>query len=304
MESMITTHASKHLTWVDLENPTGNDIAELVKKFAIHPAWAHELTRPTERARTETHDHAFYAALHYPDHPSRMQESRDIEIDFIVGTDFIITSRFQPIDTILDFSKQFSVAEKLDHGEFKTGSDVFLAINNRLYQGLREELELLRKEIKIIEAEIFQGNEFKMVHEISHLHRRILDFKQSLRSHKVILNSFELQSDKLFGKHKPDPDAIYRDYFRVENALENNRELIRELRETNDSLLTAKNNEVTKKLTLMAFVTFPLTLVATVLISHNSPAIFQGTHGFWLIIGILIVLFILMQIYFIYKKWI
>jgi magnesium transporter len=301
---MITTHTYKHLTWIDLENPTSEDIAAVIKDYEIHPTWANELLVPSERAKTDTIDHAFYAVLHYPDHPSNKHESGELEVDYIVAEKFLITAHYAPIDTFIEFEKQFEVASTLDRLHIKTGAELFLALNNQLYRGLREELEPFRKEAKKIESEIFQGHEFHMVKEVSMLGSRLLDFKQSMRPHKIILKSLEFQAPKLFPHALANEDKIFREYFRVEAALENVRELLKELRETNDSLLTAKNNEVTKKLTLMAFVTFPLTLVATVLLAHNAPSFFYGVHGFWVTVIILVVLFIFMQIYFTYKKWI
>lgn len=301
---MITQYHHNTLTWIDIQNPTSEDIAAVIGEFGIHPTWAGELLTPTERAKADTSEKSFYAVLHYPDHPSILHESRDIEVDYIISEKFLVTSHYAPIDTFLEFAKQFQVDSALGKNQMTTGAELFLELNNRLYRGLREELEPLRNEGKKIESEIFLGNEFRMVQEVSHLGRRVLDFRQSLRSHRIVLKSLELQSPKLFSNTALGEDLIFREYFRVENALENVRDLLRELRETNDSLLTAKNNEVTKKLTLMAFVTFPLSLVVTVLGLHNAPAFFHGPNGFWTIVGILSGLFILMQIYFKYKKWI
>ncbi len=301
---MITLHKNNHLVWVDLENPTSEDIASIIKEYAVHPTWASELLSPSERAKTDTNETTFYAVLHYPNHPSRHSDGREIEVDYIVSEKFLITAHYTPIDTFIEFEKKFDVASSLDRMQIKTGAELFLSLNNQLYRGLREELEPFRKEAKKIESEIFQGHEFHMVKEVSMLGSRLLDFRQSLRPHKIILKSLEFQAPKLFPHVLATEDKIFREYFRVESALENIRELLKELRDTNDSLLTAKNNEVTKKLTLMAFVTFPLTLVATILLAHNAPSMFQGINGFWTIVGILVVLFLGMQIYFTYKKWI
>ncbi len=301
---MITRYHHKTLTWINVEEPTADDISILIKEYAVDPTWAEELLVPTDRAKTESIGKAFFAALHYPDHPSHMRDLGDLEIDYIITENLLITTHYTPIDIFIDRAKIFQAKSILDTLNIHTGPELFLFLNNELYRGLREELEPLRKEGRRIESEIFQGNEFTMVKEISHLGRRLLDFRQALRSHKIILRSFELQSPQLFPNTHIEEDHIYREYFRVENAMENIRETLKELRDTNDSLLTAKNNDVTKRLTLMAFVTFPLTLVATVLLGHNAPAIFQGHQGFWIIVAILIGLFGCMHAYFTYKKWI
>lgn len=301
---MITHYQHKKLLWVDLENPTVEDIASIIKEYGIHPTWANELLNPSERAKTETQQNAFYAVLHYPDHPGHMAEVKELEVDYIVSEKLLITAHYAPVDTFIEFAKNFQVDSALDRARVETGAELFLELNNQLYRGLREELEPLRKHTKKIELEIFQGNEFRMVQEISHLGRRILDYKQSMRSHRIILKSLELQASKLFPHTLVEEDKIFREYLRVESALDNINDLLRELRETNDSLLTAKNNEVMKKLTLMAFITFPLTLIVTVFGLHNAPSLFASHQGFWIIIAILASLSFSMAVYFKYKKWI
>lgn len=301
---MITLYRHKKLTWIDLEEPTREDISILVKDHNIHPEWAEELLIPSERAKINLDPKSIYTVLHYPNHPANSANTDEIEIDCIISEQTLITAHYGAIDAFIEFQKRFQVDSTLDRLQVTSGPELFLAINNILYQGLREELEPIRKEIRKIETSIFQGHEFRMVKEISSLQRRLIDFKQSLHSHKIILRALEAQSPKLFPNVSINQETFYREYSRVEDALESNRELLKELRLTNDSLLTAKNNDVTKKLTLMAFVTFPLTLVATVLESRSAPWIFQGAHGFWVMLGILIILFLGMQIYFTYKKWI
>ncbi len=300
---MITQYHYKKVTWIDLENPTAEDIAILIKDYALHPNWGNELLVPSERAKTDTHEHAFYAVLHYPDHPSYHHESRDLEIDYVVTDKVLITAHYEPIDIFLDTAKKISVENTLDHHSVGNGFELFLMLNNHLYRGLREEIEPLQKEIRRIESEIFQGNEFHMVKELSSIQRKLLDFKQTMRTHKIILHSLELQAHNLVPKIEINQDTIFREYFRVENTLENNYELVKELRDTNDSLLTSKNNDITKRFTMMAFFTFPLTLIAMILLAPESPAIFHTEHGFWIIIVILLVFFVFMYGYFAHKKW-
>jgi len=303
---MITKYAYKSLTWIDLENPTPEDISTLIKDYDIQPSWAQELGLPTERAKTDSSDKLFFAALHYPDHPAHDHEyvHNDLEIDYIVGKNFLISAHYEPVDVFLEYAKKFEAESALHKFVVSSGPELFLAINNEMYRGLRKEIEVLGKEIKKIEGLVFQGHEFRMVKEISHLQRRLLDFNQSTRAHHIILHSLQEQAPKLFPKIELTNDMIFQRYIRLESVLENWRELIKELRETNDSLLSAKTNDVTKRLTLMAFVTFPLTLVATVLEYHGAPSVFQGPNSFWVIVAVLVGLFILMQVYFKYKKWI
>jgi magnesium transporter len=81
-------------------------------------------------------------------------------------------------------------------------------------------------------------------------------------------------------------------------------ESLHELRETNNSLLTTKQNETMKKLTLLAFITFPLSLIASIFEMNTVDMPIVGLqHGFWIIIGGMTVVGLAMFWYFKYKKW-
>ncbi len=303
---MITEHHYKKLTWIDVENPTQEDIDLLIKNHDIHPRCARELTIPTERAKVDMYEpNSLFIVLHYPDHPAHNTHVQELEIDYVIKEHALITVHYKPIDTFIEFGKSLQVEDALDRTTIgTTGGHLFFYINNLLYQGLSEELEMIRYDIKKIESQIFSGSELKMVEEISSLQRKLLDFKQATRFHGSILKSFENNSRKFFGKSfNVDEENIHHEYIKVQSTLENERELLKELRDTNDSLLTSKNNDITKRFTMMAFFTFPLSLVAVVLLAPESPLVFHGRAGFWMVVGILVALFLLMYGYFKHKKW-
>lgn len=302
---MITLYPHKKTAWIDVENPTREDITELIRTYGVHPACAEELLIPTERTKVDTYDNALFLVLHYPDHPSKATAEGEIEIDFIIMKDALITVHYQPIDILIEFAERFKVASMLERTPHETGGHLFFTLNNLLYQGLLEELETVQAEVKRAESRIFSGHELQMVRELSDLHRKILDYKQSFRYHASVLKSFEAQSVKFFGpSFESIGEVITGEFLKVQNLVESERDLLRELRETNDSLLSAKNNDITKRFTMMAFFTFPLALITTILFAPESPRIFHSPQGFWIIVSILIILFIGMYGYFSYKKWI
>jgi magnesium transporter len=85
--------------------------------------------------------------------------------------------------------------------------------------------------------------------------------------------------------------------------LDSNKELVYELRESYDAFIANQTNSTMRTLTLMSFVTFPLSLIAIILFDPASPHIFHGTYGFWIVVGILFIIFLFMILYFKKKKW-
>ena len=82
------------------------------------------------------------------------------------------------------------------------------------------------------------------------------------------------------------------------------RAVAQELRVTNDSLLSASQNSVTKTLTVMAFTALPLTLIASIFGMNADPMpLVNEPLGFWIIIGLMAAAGLALFAYFRLRKW-
>lgn len=300
----------KDVKWIDLENPTSTEARKLIEEFSITPEVANELLSPTVRPRVDINDKFLYLILHFPisysPNASDTETKKTQEIDFVIGKNFIITTHYDGIDALHDFSKVFEVQSILDKSDLGNhGGFVFFYMIQHFYKQMLNRIEKIRDLTNDIEQKIFHGEERQMVIEISKLNRVILTFKESLATHKEVLESFQIIGQKFFGEDfKYHLHTIVSEYYKVSSHLENVKEYLGELRQTNDSLLTTKQNEITKNLTVMAFVVLPLSLVATVfgMNAENLPIVGQE-NDFIKIIFIMITLTLAMFIFFRSKKW-
>ena len=140
---------------------------------------------------------------------------------------------------------------------------------------------------------------------LSRVSRHLLNFKQSLVPHREVLESLEIAGRKLFGEDFAfHLRSIFSDYYRVSVLTDGQRDALSELRETNNSLLSTKQNEIMKVLTIMAFITLPLTVV-TQLFSMNAVSLpIVGTPGdFWIILAMLVVIALSLFVFFKKKGW-
>jgi magnesium transporter len=304
---MISRYNYKKLVWIDVPSPTQEEVRQLMEEFNIHPLVADELLEPTLRPKVDLYDDHIYLILHFPTISHKHDGGHDQEIDFVVGKDFLITTHYDHIDTLHEFSKKFEVSSILEKANIGNHAGYILfSILRELYRMLDRELDHINHDFGDIESKIFSGNERDMVTAISRLNRDLLNFKQALRPHKEVLESFEIAGAKFFGK---DFDYYLRtiigDFYKVSNILDGHRETLLELRRTNDSLLTTKTNETMKFLTIMAFFTFPLSLVAAIFgMGARATPILGSTNDFWIILGLMAAGAVSMFGFFKYKKWI
>ena len=301
---MLTRLQQKSLTWVDLQNPTESDIEILTRDFPINKLIARELRNPTERSRVEPYPNELYMILHFPIYDHRVNGSKNYEIDFVIGRDFLITAHYEDIPAISEYMVQFknlrTEEDKMLHGGF-----ILFHLLRHLYRSHSGDLRKMELELATIEDFIFADKQKDMVSRIAEANHTVLDFKRALKMHKTTLASLETAGTEFFGSEfSYYLDVITGEFYKIWNVAEDGKELLDDLQKTNDSLLTTRTNEIIKNLTVMAFITFPLMLISSIfgMNTENTPVLGLG-HDFWVVIVIMLISMLMMLFWFKHKKW-
>jgi len=300
---MITKHTQGDITWIDVQSPTKEEVFDLVDKYSIAHLIAEEFMAETVRSKVDLYDNLIYLILHFPISHTKNSEKTEQEIDFVVGKNFLITIHYEHINSLHKFFKKF---EKNFISDKKNISDhagyLFFHLIKELYKDVLTDLENINVDLEKIERGIFEGKEKQTVKIISNVNRQLLDFKQAIRFHYETLKSFESAGKKFFDiEFSYYLEAIIGEYNKIKNVLDGHKDLLTDLRETNDSLLSSKTNEVIKNLTVLNFVMLPISLIAWIF-SMNSNFILNIPE-FYAVIIMMIIIGVSMYIFFKSKKW-
>jgi magnesium transporter len=293
------------LTWIDLESPTKEEVVRVAAEFSIDADTAEEMLLPSAKPRAEFHDGYMLVVMHFPairhSHISKAQE-----VDFVVGGNFIVTAHYDPVDPLHKYSKVFEVNSLLEKREIgQHGGHLFFTMLKKLYRAVEHELDNVRSELNHIEEHIFSGQEVQMVSAISRSSRDLLNLRQTIEPHRDLLEELEDSGGQFFGEEfRPYLKRISGEYYRVHSHIMRGIESARELRKTNDSLLTTKQNETMKVLTIMSFFTFPLALLVAILGLDVVGNPVRSLHeAFWFIAAIVVAVSLFMFWYFKRQNW-
>lgn len=302
---MITRHKIGTITWIDLESPSKNEVQAVAKEFGIHRLVADELLVPSERAKVESIGKYIYLILHFPTCNEALGICEEQEVDFVIGKKFIITTHYSGIKPLAQFATRLEVSTMLNKRKMTHSGFLFYYLMLDMYIELNRELRHIGYRLGEIEDEIFTGKEREMVLSLSLASRSIIDFKRAVRHHEDILESYSVIAQDLFNNHyNYYTEDLMGEYRKVANQLETHRETLVELRDTNDSLVSTKMNEIMKNLTIMAFVTFPLSLLAAVFGMNTVHIPLAGhPYDFWIVVGIMAIGVTYMYAYFKHKRW-
>jgi len=263
---MINTYNYLGETWVDIDHGTPEEIHGIMDKYNIHPFVAKELTSATPKPRIEFHEEYLYCIMHFPAWKHTHSDDKNQEIDFIVGKNILITARYDTIDALHKLGKDLEVEEVLNKTEpiEKHSQVIFIRMLRSLYASTFEELESIEDTIENITSQIFEKKEREMVISISEITRTLLEFKRVTDLHHEILEALKHKGPLMFGEDfGNEMDSIILDYLKINTTIKSNMDMLRELRETDNSLLTAKQNETIKRLTLIGAILFILSILIT-----------------------------------------
>jgi magnesium transporter len=294
------------INWIDVVNPKQADIDYLASHFKFHPLILSELIPVSSRSKVEIYDGYLFIVHYLPVYNTECQTSQPTEIDFLVTKNTVITvrySRIEPIDQLFaKMEKDLSSQEQFMNRT--TGHLLYEILEGGLNFSLRQ-LTHITEKIQKAEELIFKGKEKEMIKEISIIKRDILDQRQITRPQKSILESLLVKGVKFFGK---DIEIYFNDllgdYEKIWDALDNLKETAEALEATNNTLFESKMNEIMKLLTIMAFITFPLSLFSNIFsMNTRYTPLVELINGFWIIIVIMLLISFGFFIWFKIKKW-
>lgn len=303
----MTIIKNRQLTWIDIEDPTAQDILFLKDTFDFHPLLLEEFIQPSQRPRAEEFTNCLYVVMHIPLFDRETRTTNPGELDIVITKDHLIT--IHPVENIplKSIIKKFR-DDPFDKQKAMSKSSGFLLyyLLEALLDSCFPKIDHISERLAEIEKQIFNGHEKEMVKEISIVKRDILAFRRTLKPQKTILES-------LIQKHYRLLEAELNDYYqdlvgtniRVWNALENIKEVIESLEETNNSLLSYQINGAMRFLAAVSLITFALS-VTVGLFSVVPFEQFSAAHDpdtFWLML--LFMGLVSFSLFFIFriKKW-
>lgn len=305
---MIFRHEYLDGVWVDLEQPTDEDIRHVAQEFSIGEHIERELLSPTPAPLVTGGDGMVLLILHFPTDGENDGETKNQEIDFIVGKNFILTVRYE-IVAPLHRLKKLLETQQLVSGKARVTTDVMLEVLfAHLYTAVRDHTNHVADKLVRVEKDMFDGRERVTVRAISNISREFLHVEAALANQEESLNHFldALMQYGFFGKSFGERTLrILAERTHVAHVVKTHRAIATEMRETNIAILGAHQNEIMKTLTVITFIFLPLELITFVFGMHALGApLEQNQNAFWIIVASMLAIGVLITFFLARKKWI
>lgn len=303
----MKTITANNITWIDVHKPREEDLRQLKDKFHLHPFIAKQFLPPIHRPKIEEYPKQLFIVLHFPVHDKKTRKTNTAELDLIITPDALITSHTDPIPDLERFFNECKLQEYYQKQHLQSSGHLLFGLLDWLIDACLPMMDHIGEKIEKVEEEVFGGREKEMLTEIAVLKRDIIDCRRAIKPQRSVLEILGKKTPRFLGANcKTLSQEVIGSIIRVWNVLENHRELINSLEQTNNSLLSNKLSDIMKFLTVVSFITFPLSVIVGFFgmnVFANITVVWENVHAWWIILIAMVLTTVIMVAYFKKKKW-
>jgi magnesium transporter len=300
--------AAEGLRWVKIDRPTAVEQAWLEENFDFHALDFEDVLSRNQRPKIDKYDDYLFIVLHFPVFDSARGRLGTGELDVFVGPGFVVTIPNQPLQPVDYLFERCRSKEELRDQLFSRGSGYLLY--RLVDDGFDYCFPMLRKignKLDALEEEIFEENASEeIVRDISNVKQEIINFRKVIRPQRPVLRDLERVKDRYLA---PEMDLeIYFDdivdaHERIWDMLENYKEVVEALEDTNESVIGHRVNDILRVLTSISVIVLPLTLLASIW-GMNVGVPGEGESGaFVAVVGAMVLIMVAMITFFRRRGW-
>ena len=280
------------LRWINIPHYGAPEREWLEANFDFHPLDYEDLRSRNQRPKVDDYDDYLFVVLQFPRYDKEVGRLNAAELDVFVGPDYVITIPNRPIAAL-----DYLFERCRNDNEFRDqlfGKGAGYLLYRIVDDSVDASFPMLRKigaKLEALEDGVFEGRSNEVVRELFTAKQEVINFRTIVRPMRPALVDLERTTSRYIA----DDLEMYFDDIndaseRVWDMLENFKEVVEALEETNESVLSHQLNNILRILTAFSVILLPLTLIASIF-GMNVHVPGQGqVEGFWLIVGAMVVL--------------
>jgi magnesium transporter len=289
---------SHGLRWVHIPKPRHYDQEWLQQNFNFHPLAYEDVYSRNQRPKVDRYDDYLFVVLQFPRFDRDRERLNVVELDLFVGPGYVITlpnNDLEPIDSLFARCRE---SEDVREGYFTKGSAFLLyKIVDHAVDASFPMLRKMGQKLEGIEDDIFEGKSDEIVRDISNAKQEIITFRRIVRPQRVAFRDLERAMDVI----APEELDVYFDDVidaseRIWDTLENYKEVVEGLEDSNESVISHRTNDTLRVLTSITVIVLPLTLLAS-LFGMNVAFPGEGSETAFWVIGIVMTALLLGMVF-------
>jgi magnesium transporter len=301
------------VTWVHLLGPTTEEAQQLATRFGWHPLDVEDVLSRRQRPKVDVYpgDDAgrggyLFTVLHFPVYDASVRRLNAAELDAFIGPDYIVTLPAVELRPVSLLFRRAAESEDFREQLLSRGSGRLLyEVLDDLYDYCFPILDKIGFKLEQIDEEISVAGEGakELVRDIHRVKQEIISYRKIVKPQRPTLRQLERQIDRLLPELELYFDDLVDASERIWDLLDNYKEVVEALEDTNESLISHQQNDILYVLTIFLVVLTPLSFITGFFGMNVHFPGFNSWAAFVASIGFMLVTVIGMLGFFRWKKW-
>src|SRR5215204_1936551 len=293
------------LTWVHVTAPDQDVATELAARFGWHPLDVEDILSKRQRPKVDDYPDYLFNVLHFPWYDSAVQRLNAAELDIVLGPDYLVTMPNVPLLPVDRLFNRCAEDEEFRNELFAKGSGRLLyEVLDDLFDYCFPILDKIAHKLDRIEDDIHEVRSEELVRDISNVKQEIISFRKIIKPQRPTLRLLERNVERFL----PEDLELYFDDIvdaseRIWDLLDNFKEVVEALEDTNESVISHRQNDVLRVLTVFSAVLLPLTLITGIFGMNVDFPGNGGAAAFWIVAGTMVAVMLALLGFFRYKRW-
>ena len=288
-----------------LDAPTLEEASLLAERYGWHPLDLEDVLSRRQRPKVDEYPDYLFGVLHFPVYDKAIQRLNAAELDFFLGNGYLVTL---PAVELLPVTRLFGRCqedEELRDQLFSKGSGYLLYhILDDLFDYCFPILDKIGHKLDSVEDDMFEVRAEDVVRDLSNVKQEIISYRKIIKPERSTLRLLERQVERFL----PEDLELYFDDIvdaseRIWDLLDNYKEVVEALEDTNESVISHRQNDVLRVLTVVTVILMPLTLITGVFGMNLHFPGFETATAFWVIVAFMLGLGLGLTAFFRLKRW-
>lgn len=296
---------SGRITWINVDGIKKSEVEKLCSYYGVHHLIVEDILSSGQRAKMDDSENVIFALLPmlYYNRDTGQVESEQVSI--VLGKDFVISFQEDPKRDVFD-----PVRERIrtGGGRIRRGTADYLCyslidIIVDSYFGI---IERINERIERLEDTLLlQQREQATLAKLSILRREVMVMRRSVSPVRELVQGFiKSDSDLLEEEHEKYYKDVLDHITQANEYTENHRDMVMNLQDLSMSQINLRMNEVMKVFTLLATLMAPATVIGGIFgMNFDVIPLSHQTDGFYITVGLMLFIPLIMWVYFKRKGW-
>jgi magnesium transporter len=306
-EPRLAEQQADGLTWIHLDAPSVEEATMLAQRYGWHPLDIEDVVSKRQRPKIDeyTEEGYLFGVLHFPVYDKAIQRLNAAELDFFVGQNYLVTFPTVELLPVTRLFRRCYEDVELRDQLFSKGSGYLLYhVLDDLFDYCFPILDKIGHKLDSLEDALFEERAEDVVRDISNVKQEIISYRKIIKPERSTLRLLERQVERFL----PEELELYFDDIvdaaeRIWDLLDNYKEVVEALEDTNESVISHRQNRVLLLLTIVSVILLPLTLITGLFGMNVQFPGFDTARAFWIICGAMLLLAGGLIAFFHRKRW-